>query len=331
LSVATAEHLTSWHSPWAGAKAVVVGLGDTGFAIVDTLVELGVEVLVVATGAASDIANIAGVIGATVVLDTQGEPRAQAVENFGADFAVVSPGIDAGDAAVAALNAAGVPIWSDLDFAWRVRDKDPNPAQWVLVVGSLTSQRIAQLASRILIADGRSVRHVGFGAPPLLDALRDPHPWEILIISASDDSVQWWERLPSALRRPILSVCVEDVVGTPAGTRFDGTSVACIYWRGAGATESMVVDADVCEGARAVGVGLDAPGMSDLGVVEGIVCDRAFLDDRANQALEVSTLEELSEAGWTIPEDLPIVLAAIAISRGTGVPPPLIAGVVSLP
>ena len=331
MSVASHDHLTSWHSPWAGAKAVVVGLGATGFAIVDTLVELGVDVLAVATDAASDVANIAGVIGATVVLEAEDGPRAQAVRDFGADFAVVSPGIHPGDAAVAALQDADVPIWSDLDFAWRVRDKGPNPAQWILVVGSVTSERIAELATRILVADGRSVRHVGFGATPLLDALRDPYPWETLVISASEESVQWWARLPSALRRPSLSVCVEHTGEISSGARFDGTSVACIYWRGAGATESMVVDADVCEGARAVGVGTDAPGMSDLGVVEGIVCDRAFLEDRANQALEVSTLEELSEAGWALPEDLPIVLAAIAIARSEGVPPPLIAGVVSLP
>jgi UDP-N-acetylmuramoylalanine--D-glutamate ligase len=93
----------------------------------------------------------------------------------------------------------------------------------------------------------------------------------------------------------------------------------------------MVKDADVLEGARAIGIGLDSPGMSDLGLVEGILCDRAFLDDRAHQALEISTTEELQEAGWVIPDDLPTVLAAIAIARSYDAPPALIAGVVTLP
>jgi UDP-N-acetylmuramoylalanine--D-glutamate ligase len=93
----------------------------------------------------------------------------------------------------------------------------------------------------------------------------------------------------------------------------------------------MVKDADVLEGARAIGVGLDSPGMSDLGLVEGILCDRAFLEDRAHQAFEISTTEELQEAGWVIPDDLPAVLAAIAIARSFDVTPALIAGVVTLP
>lgn len=331
LSVAALDSLTSWHSSWSGTKAVVVGLGDTGFAVVDTLVELGVDVLVVADSATSDVTKIVGVIGAQAVVDSRPGVRVAAVEAFRADFAVVSPGIAPDDAAVGALVRAGVPIWSDLDFGWRVRDKDPQPAQWILVVGSLTARKIAELATRILVADGHSARAVGFGAPPLLDALRDPHSYDTLVICASDDSVQWWERLPLALRRPVLSVCVEEAGESSVGTRFDGTTEACVYRRGVGATESMVLDADVLEGARAVGVGLDAPGMSDLGVVEGIVCDRAFLEDRANHALEVSTIEELQEAGWSIPDDLPSILAAIAIARSRGVAPPLIAGVLSLP
>jgi UDP-N-acetylmuramoylalanine--D-glutamate ligase len=71
--------------------------------------------------------------------------------------------------------------------------------------------------------------------------------------------------------------------------------------------------------------------MSDLGLVEGILCDRAFLEDREHQALEISTTEELEEAGWVIPDDLPTILAAVAIARSYDVSPALIAGVVTLP
>lgn len=331
MSSPSLDSLTSWHSPWAGTKAVVVGLGATGFAVVDTLIELGVEVHVVAEEAASDVMNISGVLGARVFVDADGAARAEELRGTAADFAVVSPGIAQGDAAVAVLGEQGIPVWSDLDFAWRVRDKDPHIAQWVVVVGSTTSEQIADLATRILIADGRRARHVGFGAPAILDALRDPEPYDTLVISASERSVGWWERFPAAQRRPVLSACIEAPIGPWGGVMFDGTSLACVYRRGAGSTEALVVDADVVEGARAVGIGLDAPGMSDLGVVEGIICDRAFLEDREHEALEISTIDELREAGWSIPGDLPSVLAAMAIARAEGVSPDLIAGVVTLP
>lgn len=327
----TFDSLTSWHSDWSGLRVVVVGLDAPGFAVVDTLVELGAEVLALAPEAQEDVVRIAEVIGAKVLVSGDEQARVQAALGHSADLAVVSSSITRDDAVAGALVAAGVPVWSDLDFAWRVRDKEEVVAQWVIVAGETDAPRIADLATRILVADGHVARHVGLESAPLLDALRDPEPYTTLVIAAGSTGVEWWQRYPEALRRPVLTVSLGDGAGNPSGTRFDGTTNACIYRRSVGPTEDMVKDADVLEGARAIGIGLDSPGMSDLGLVEGILCDRAFLDDRAHQALEISTTEELQEAGWVIPDDLPAVLAAIAIARSFDVSPALIAGVVTLP
>ena len=325
------DTLTSWHSDWSGLRVVVVGLDATGFAVVDTLVELGAEVAALAPEAHDDVVRIAEVIGASVLVSSDDQARVAAALDHRADLAVVSPEITRDDAVAVALVEAGVPVWSDVDFAWRVRDKSDVVAQWVLVVGETDGPRIADLAARILVADGHMARHVGLGSAPLLDALRDPEPYTTLVISAGSAGLGWWQRYPETLRRPFLTVSLGDGAEDPTGTRFDATTNACIYRRSVGPTEDMVKDADVLEGARAIGVGLDSPGMSDLGLVEGILCDRAFLEDRAHQAFEISTTEELQEAGWAIPDDLPAVLAAIAIARSFDVPPALIAGVVTLP
>jgi UDP-N-acetylmuramoylalanine--D-glutamate ligase len=325
------DTLTSWHSDWSGLRVVVVGLDATGFAVVDTLVELGAEVAALAPEAHDDVVRIAEVIGASVLVSSDDQARVAAALDHRADLAVVSPEITRDDAVAVALVEAGVPVWSDVDFAWRVRDKSDVVAQWVLVVGETDGPRIADLAARILVADGHMARHVGLGSAPLLDALRDPEPYATLVISAGSAGLRWWQRYPETLRRPFLTVSLGDGAEDPTGTRFDATTNACIYRRSVGPTEDMVKDADVLEGARAIGVGLDSPGMSDLGLVEGILCDRAFLEDRAHQAFEISTTEELQEAGWAIPDDLPAVLAAIAIARSFDVPPALIAGVVTLP
>jgi UDP-N-acetylmuramoylalanine--D-glutamate ligase len=325
------DTLTSWHGDWSGLRVVVVGLDATGFAIVDTLVELGAEVAALAPEAHDDVVRIAEVIGASVLVSSDDQARVAAALDHRADLAVVSPEITCDDAVAVALVEAGVPMWSDVDFAWRVRDKSDVVAQWVLVVGETDGPRIADLAARILVADGHMARHVGLGSAPLLDALRDPEPYTTLVVSAGSAGLGWWQRYPEALRRPFLTVSLGDGAEDPTGTRFDATTNACIYRRSVGPTEDMVKDADVLEGARAIGVGLDSPGMSDLGLVEGILCDRAFLEDRAHQAFEISTTEELQEAGWAIPDDLPAVLAAIAIARSFDVPPALIAGVVTLP
>ena len=50
---------------------------------------------------------------------------------------------------------------------------------------------------------------------------------------------------------------------------YENTVVACVYNKADEATLRMVEEADVEEGCRAVGFGLDAPGPSEVGIVTG--------------------------------------------------------------
>jgi UDP-N-acetylmuramoylalanine--D-glutamate ligase len=63
------------------------------------------------------------------------------------------------------------------------------------------------------------------------------------------------------------------------------------------------------------------PGRSNVGFVEDILCDRAFLDDRANSALEVATLDDLSSIGVLTPHLMANAAAATALARSYGVQP----------
>jgi UDP-N-acetylmuramoylalanine--D-glutamate ligase len=83
----------------------------------------------------------------------------------------------------------------------------------------------------------------------------------------------------------------------------------------------MVEDADVVEGARAIGFDLGVPGPSDLGVVDGILVDRAFLEDRRTSALELTTVAELTDLGLGAPHVASNILAAAALARSLEVPP----------
>ena len=102
---------------------------------------------------------------------------------------------------------------------------------------------------------------------------------------------------------------------------YENTEVACVYNRADANTLHMVEQADVIEGARAIGFGLDVPGPSDFGIVDGILCDRAFLDDRMHSAIELTTLDELREAGLAAPHVVANILAASALARSYGVAP----------
>ena len=61
------DALTSWNADWAGLRVAVLGLGVTGFAVADTLTELGADVLVIAPEVDDDRARILDVIGARLL------------------------------------------------------------------------------------------------------------------------------------------------------------------------------------------------------------------------------------------------------------------------
>ncbi|BDZ61356.1 hypothetical protein GCM10025873_11470 [Demequina sediminis] len=85
----------------------------------------------------------------------------------------------------------------------------------------------------------------------------------------------------------------------------------------------MVEEADVIDGARAIGVTLGAPAVSQLGIVDGVMCDRAFLDSRHHEAIELAHVEDLDHlVAGDVPPYLALnALAAAALCRAVGVAP----------
>jgi len=79
----------------------------------------------------------------------------------------------------------------------------------------------------------------------------------------------------------------------------------------------MVRDAEVVEGCRAIGFTLGVPAPSSLGVVEDLLVDRAFLDNRASHAQELCALGDVKPPA---PHQVENALAAAALARAHGVP-----------
>jgi UDP-N-acetylmuramoylalanine--D-glutamate ligase len=189
-----------------------------------------------------------------------------------------------------------------------------------------------ELTATFLVASGVRAAPCGNIGIPVLDAVRDPQGFDLLVVELSSYQLHWLNRNPGGEIRPFSSVCLNlaedhldfhgtlEEYGAAKGKVYDNTKVACVYNRADIATLRMVEDADVVEGARAIGFGLDSPGPSDFGIVDGILCDRAFLEDRATTALELTTLDELRDAGLAAPHVVANILAAAALARSYGAP-----------
>jgi UDP-N-acetylmuramoylalanine--D-glutamate ligase len=321
------DQFSSWHSDWSQLSVVVVGLAKTGFSVADTLHELGAKVLVVADSASAEILDIVEVLGIPSIIGKLAEQQ-KAIEEFNPDLIVVSPGVAPTNALVQNANEKAIPIWGDLDLAWRLRDRFDVKQEWICVTGTNGKTTVVELTEAMLLASG--VRAVACGniGKPILDCIRDPAEFEVLVVEVSSFQLHYMNHI-----EPFSATCLNiaedhlDWHGSFEAYRlskeriYQGTKVACIYNLEDAATEQMVQAATVLDGARAIGFGLGTPKPSNVGYVDEFLVDRAFLDQRADSALEIASLEDFHGLGVLTPHLLSNIAAATALARSFGVPP----------
>ena len=83
-------------------------------------------------------------------------------------------------------------------------------------------------------------------------------------------------------------------------------------------TEQLVRDANVVTGCRAIGFTMGVPGVGMVGIVDGTLVDRAFVEERRTSAAELAAVIDLPSAA---PHMVANALAAAALARSIGVPP----------
>lgn len=329
--------LTSWNADWSDLRVAVLGLSMTGFSVADTLTELGADVLVLAESAEEEYARLLPVIGARLELGPLDQVP-EALTEFAPEVVIASPGFAPSHPVIRWAQESGIALWGDVELAWRVRDKVPRPdgtpADWVLITGTNGKTTTTQLTASLLVEGGLRAAPCGNIGVPVLDAVRDPAGFDALVIELSSHQL-WYLGLSQAEGElyPHASVCLnladDHLVwhGSAQAYRdakalvYRNTRVACVYNKADEATRIMVEEAEVVDGARAIGFDLGIPGPSDIGVVEGLIVDRAFLDDRARSALEITTVADLQEAGLAAPHIVQNILAASALARSLGVEP----------
>jgi len=329
--------LTSWYADWSGLRVAVLGLSMTGFSVADTLTELGADVLVLSESAAEEYERLVPVIGARLELGPL-DSVPDVLSSFAPEVVIASPGFAPSHPVIRWVQESGIALWGDVELAWRVRDKvtraDGTPADWVLITGTNGKTTTTQLTATLLVEGGLRAAPCGNIGVPVLDAVRDPAGFDVLVVELSSHQL-WYvgqSRLEGQLV-PYSSVCLnladDHLVwhGSAQAYRdakahvYRNTTVACVYNKADEATMRMVEEADVVEGARAIGFDLGVPGPSDLGIVDGLLVDRAFLDDRRRSALELTTLHDLEAAGLAAPHIVQNILAASALARSLDVEP----------
>ncbi|MFJ6124772.1 UDP-N-acetylmuramoyl-L-alanine--D-glutamate ligase [Streptomyces griseoviridis] len=302
-----------------GRHVTVAGLGVSGVPAARALHARGARVTVVNDGddarARAQAADLEA-LGVTVRLgDGATLPE-------GTDLVVTAPGWQPDKPLFTAARAAGVEIWGDVELAWRLRG--PDAAPWLAVTGTNGKTTTVQMLAAILTAAGLRTAAVGNIGVSLLDAVLGDETYDVLAVELSSYQLHWAPS-PRPHSAVVLNLAADhldwhgsmEAYAADKGRVYEGNRVACVYNVADPATEDLVRAADVEEGCRAVGFTLGPPAPSQLGVVDGILVDRAFVESRQKNAQE---LAEISDVRPPAPHNIANALAAAALARAFGVP-----------
>lgn len=305
--------------PLASAHVVVAGLGVTGRAVVAAL-----------DGRAARVTTVDAAAPDADVDD------GRLVDLTGVDLVVASPGWRPDHPLLAGALAAGIPVWSEVELAWRLRvDRTGGrgPAPWLGVTGTNGKTTTVGMLTSILAAAGERVAEVGNVGTPVVEAALDPAV-DVLAVELSSFQLRF-THTTSLEAAAVLNVASDHLdwhgslerYAADKGRIFTHAQRACVYNVGDPVTRRLVEDADVVEGCRAVGFSLGTPGRAELGVVDDLLVDRAFhaaADDPARHAGadELATLADLDHLGGDAgvpPHVVANALAAAALARAHGV------------
>ncbi|MET9990274.1 UDP-N-acetylmuramoyl-L-alanine--D-glutamate ligase [Streptomyces mutabilis] len=302
-----------------GKHVTVAGLGVSGVPAAKVLHGLGARVTVVNDGAderARAQAAELEALGITVRLG-DGDTLPD-----GTELIVTAPGWKPTKPLFTAAGQAGVPVWGDVELAWRLRR--PDSAPWLAVTGTNGKTTTVQMLASILKAAGLRTAAVGNIGVSLLDAVTGDEEYDVLAVELSSYQLHWAPSL-RAHSAAVLNLAPDhldwhgsmEAYAADKGRIYEGNRVACVYNVADKATEDLVREADVEEGCRAIGFTLGSPAPSQLGVVDGILVDRAFVENRHKNAQE---LAEVSDVNPPAPHNIANALAAAALARAFGVP-----------
>ena len=297
----------------ATTPVLVAGGGVTGRSVLTALAPLGVT----ATLCDDDPATREQFADAgTATVDSS--TAAQHITDYA--LVVTSPGFPPTAPVPAAAASSGVPVWGDVELAWRLDASGHYgpPRRWLAVTGTNGKTTTTSMLQAMLTSAGLRSRLCGNIGSPVLDVLREPA--DLLAVELSSFQLHW---APSV--RPeagvVLNIAEDhlDWHGTLADYSADKARVLTGRVAVAGLDDpraaALLSASPAIRAPVRVGFRLGEPAVGELGVRNGMLVDRAF--SAGSDGLALAPVSSIPVPG---PVGVLDALAAAALARSVGVP-----------
>jgi len=283
-----------------GKRILVAGAGVTGAACARVLAKQGSVVTLVDE-------KITTLEGFTVIT-----PERVDFSNF--DLLLVSPGWRENHPVVLAARAARIALINEVDLAWSLK---PAGQKWLALTGTNGKTTTVELAAAMLRSGGLSAVACGNVGTTVIETVDSNEKYDFLVLELSSFQLHWLEDA-QFLSSAILNIAQDhvdwhgsfDAYAKDKISILDKSMTAILN-----ADDGEIVSRTTHWQGRKVFFSLDTPAPGEIGVVEELLVDRAFVVDPQEAAM----ISELNEVKPTVPHNVSNALAAAGLARTAGV------------
>ena len=287
----------------AHAQLLVLGGGVTGRSVAQVLSNMGAEVSIYDENESSSFEF------ARVTINE--------LSNINWAAAVVSPGWRPSHPLIADLRNREIPLLNEIDLAWEIKQQVAPEQKWLGVTGTNGKTTTVELTESILEAAGINAFACGNVGTPVIDAVTSEQKYDYLILELSSFQLHWSESA-EFVAGSILNIALDHIDWHGTFAEYAKSKLDLLN-RSATAILNGD-DAAVVEGSqhwqgRKVFYTLQTPKPGEIGLVEDLLVDRAFVAD----PMEAAMFCELNEVQPTAPHSVSNALAAAGLARAIGI------------
>ena len=279
---------------FADQRFLILGAGVTGSAVANSLRSRGGLVSITDDNAQDAL-----------------RPETINLANF--DAVVISPGWRQDHPLVAQVLSSNLHILNEIDLAWQIRSELAPQQKWLALTGTNGKTTTVEMVAKILQTAGLKAVACGNVGDTVIEAVDRENAYDYLVLELSSFQLHWAKQA-QFVSAAILNIADDhlDWHGTfdaYADAKFSILERADIAILNAD-DEQVVLRANRFTG-RKVFFSLDTPAPGEIGVVEELLVDRAFVAD----PLEAAMICELKDITPTVPHNVSNALAAAALAR----------------
>jgi UDP-N-acetylmuramoylalanine--D-glutamate ligase len=283
---------------FADQRFLILGAGVTGSAVANALKSRGGVVTI--TDDNSDVAV---------------KPESIDLVNF--DAVVISPGWRQDHPLVKKVLASNLQILNEIDLAWQIRTEVSPGQKWLALTGTNGKTTTVEMAAKILQTAGLKAVACGNVGDTVIKAVDRKDSYDYLVLELSSFQLHW------AKQAQFVSAAILNIADDHLDWHGTFDAYADAKFSILDRAEIAVLNADDQEvvtranrfTGRKVFFSLDTPAPGEIGVVEELLVDRAFVSD----PMEAAMICELKDITPTVPHNVSNALAAAALARTVGV------------